>query len=485
MGITSTVRRKLVEIVGLEDFIEETRMLEEYTKDPGNPVMINPKRPVAIIKPESLDEVKRVVKLLNDEKIPIVPRSCGLDYHGNAIPVVEGAVILDLSKMGRIVEVHPTAEEGMCAVVEPGVTFEELQKELDRYDVRIQMPARHPAKATIVSTYANKHPSFRSSWQGLFNFPMYMPTVELVTADGEEFRSGGSHAGTGTFTAMGMGLDRIPLGSLGTSGIITKGVVILERKPKIRKIFFARFDEFEGVAEATTRVLRFSSKEIGETHVVMNNFCLASLLSDSYERFDSMGKTLPPWTYIICISGPDDKWVEIQEKHLTEIAEELRIEFVSELSEAREAGNELLDEFTMPYRVGRVYEYAPHNRVEFYTTFSRIPRYDRIIRDVLSKRKYNRPLGIFILPIEQARTCYIEYDLYFDPSKEEEVMMIRDMLNEIYPKLIDTGAFFVRSDYPVINEKLRERGADYYELMDEVKKIFDPNNIFNPGRVFK
>ena len=121
MRVTNNIRKKLIEIVGSEDFTEEPRTLEEYMKDPGNPVLIDPKRSVAIIKPESLDEVKSVVKVLNEEKIPIVPRSCGLDYHGNTIPVVEGAVILDLSKMKKIVELFPTGEEGMCATVEPGV----------------------------------------------------------------------------------------------------------------------------------------------------------------------------------------------------------------------------------------------------------------------------------------------------------------------------------------------------------------------------
>jgi len=263
MRVTNNIRKKLIEIVGSEDFTEEPRTLEEYMKDPGNPVLIDPKRSVAIIKPESLDEVKSVVKVLNEEKIPIVPRSCGLDYHGNTIPVVDGAVILDLSKMRKIVELFPTGEEGMCATVEPGVSFEQLQRELDKYDVRIPMPARHPAKATIVSTYANKHPSFRSSWQGLYNFPMLIPSVELVTADGEEFKSGAFYAGMGTVTAVGMGLDRIPHGCLGTSGIITKGVVVMEKKPKIRKIFFAPFDEFVDAAETAKRVLRYSSKEIG------------------------------------------------------------------------------------------------------------------------------------------------------------------------------------------------------------------------------
>ena len=485
MGKFDKVKSKLAEAVSSENLIEDTETLAEYVKDPGNPVLIDPKRPVAIVRPQSLREVRKVVRILNEHRVSVVPRSCGLDYLGGTLPLVEDAVILDVSEMKKIVELCPNQNDGMYILVEPGATFEELQTELDKYDVRIPMPARHPAKATIVSTYANKNPSYRGSWQGLYSYPMLLPTIEVVTADGGVLESGGLFAGMPTISGVGMGLDRVPYGNLGTNGVMTKGAAIVELKPKVRKILFAKFDEYEDAAKTASRVLRYSSTEIGETHVLMNKFSLAHLLSESQERYDIAKRQLPPWTYALCISGPDEEWVEIQEKHLAEIAEEQRIEFVPEISGAKEAGAELLDEFVMPSRVARTYEYAPHNRVEFNTVFSRIPRYDKIIRDVASGKSFERPLGVFILPIEQGRTCYVDYDLYFDPSDKKEVGVMREMLKEIYPKLIDAGASFQRSDYPLINEKLREKAPGYYAFMDKFKEMLDPSNIFNPGRLFK
>ena len=475
------VRGRITGIVGTKDLLEDIETLERYKKDPGNPVLIEPRRPQVVIKPESTDEVKEVVKILNEERIPIVPRSGGLDYHGNAVPTVEQAVVLDLSKMSKIIDIDPTGEEGMYAEVEPGVTFGQLQDELDKHGVRVPMPARLPQDATIISTWLNRHPTIRGSWQ-TYVFPSLLRNIELVRADGEVYETGGYHVGLKTvIEAVGMGLDRIPFAPLGAIGVATRGVVRIEPKPKIRKLYFAWFDEFGHLIPHVKRTMRYSATEIGETHTIMNDTCLASLLSDTKEKFDRMKDALPPWIYAICYSGPDEEWVGIQEKHLSEISSGLGFVFSPELPGAPGAGDELLEEFERPSRVGRVYEYMPHNRVEFYSRLAYIPKYDKIIRDVLSEHGYDMPIGVFILPLEQARTCYVEYDLYFNPADEKEVEKMRRMLDQVYRKLIGEGAFFTKSDYPVISEELRKKAPDYYKMMRRIVGTFDPNNVM--GRV--
>jgi len=477
--MNNKVITKIVGLVGSEDFLEDAKTLEGYKKDPGNPVMIEPKKPQAVIRAESADEVKEVVRILGEEGIPIIPRSCGLDYHGNTVPIVEGAVILDLSKMNKIISIDSTGEEGVHAEVEPGVTFQQLQDELDKQGARVPMPARLPQEATIISTWLNRHPTIRGSWQ-TYVFPQLLRNIELVTSSGEFYKTGGYHVGLpGVIEAIGMGLDRIPFAPFGSLGVATKGIVRIEPKPKIRKLYFALFGELERVITPVKRTLRYSAREIGEVHAIMNNVCLASLLSDSSGEFGKMKEVLPPWTYAVCSSGPDEEWCGIEEKHLSEISSGFRFAFSPELPGVDGAGDELLKEFERPSRIGRAYEYMPHNRIEFYSVLAHIPKYDKAIRSVVTEHGYDRPIGIFILPLEQARTCYVEYDLYFDPGDGEQVERMKRLLSQAYPKLIEEGAFFTRSDYPIINEKLREKAPDHYKLTDRFADIFDPKNIFN------
>ncbi|MBU1672705.1 MAG: FAD-binding oxidoreductase [Actinobacteria bacterium] len=484
MGIASEVFERLAGTVGPGGLITDRGTLESYAADAGSPVMIEPRVPAAAVRPGSFEQVVEVVRTLSDFKVPTVPRGCGLDYHGNAVPLVEDSVVVDLSGMTGVPDLKASAEGGMYAVVEPGVTFEMLQSVLDEKGMRIPMPARRPASATIISTYANNHPTFRSSWQGNYNFPMIIPTVQLVTAGGSVIESGGFHTGAMTISSTGMGLDRIPYGSLGTGGIITAAAVLFERKPRIRKIAFARFEELADACAASKRLLRYSSKEIGETHLILDGVCMSSLLSGSRAEFESAKKRLDGWTYVVCFSGDDEEWISIQEKHLGEVADELRFEFTGELGRF-EAAPMLLKELQMPERVGEVHGYAPHNRLEFYTVFSRIPRYDGIIRAALRAHGFEKQPGVFVLPIEQARTCYVEYDIFFDPGDPGEVSRLRATLEELYPKLFAAGAFFARSDYPLINDLMREAAPGYYELVDEIKEILDPDNIFNAGRLFR
>jgi FAD/FMN-containing dehydrogenase len=481
MTLSAQLQQNLASVLGSGNLLTDAADLAKYGRCAGNPVLLEGKAPAAAAVPLTIEQVKETVRLLAGEKVPMVPWSCGLDHHGNAVPAVEGAVILDVSEMRQLVELYPTPAEGMYAVVEPGVSFAQLQQELDGHGLRVPMPARHSSQASILSTYVNKHPSWRSSWQGLYSFPLLLPTVELVTADGQEFRSGAFASGIGTISAVGMGLDRLPLGSLGTSGVMTKAVVILEKQPAIRRLYFCRFDELEDAVNAAKRLLRYSSMEIGEAHAIMNDVCLAGLLAESRERFDITRRQLPAWTYAVCVSGPDEEWVEIQEKHLRQVGAGLRNEFVTELSGVKDAGAELLDEMIMPTRIERLGEYLPHTRLEFHTTSSRIPRYDGLIREALAAGGREQKPGVFVLPIEQARTHYVEYDLFLDPEQPEEM---RSILEALYPALLDAGAGFARSDYPLLNRLLRERAPEYYGLMDRLKEQFDPDNVFNPGRVF-
>ena len=326
----------------------------------------------------------------------------------------------------------------------------------------------------------NRHPTIRGSWQ-TYVFPQLLRNIELVPADGGFYKTGAYYAGLpGVIEGIGMGLDRIPFAPLGAIGVATKGVVRIEPKLKIRKLYFALFDELKHIAAPVKRTMRYSSTEIGETHAIMNDACLASLLSENVEKFDEMRENLPPWTYAVCCSGRDEEWVGIEEKTLSDISSGFRFEFSSELPGVDGAGDELLMDFERPSRVARVYGYMPHNRIEFYSRLVNIPRYDEIIRKIASKDGYDGPIGVFILPLEQARTCYVEYDLYFDPKDGEHVERMKRILSQAYPELIENGAFFTRSDYPIINEKLREKAPDYYRFMDRFCSILDPDRVFNP-----
>ncbi|MEO6341306.1 MAG: FAD-dependent oxidoreductase, partial [Caulobacteraceae bacterium] len=80
--------------------------------------------PSAAVAPQTVEEVQAIIRLANQHKTPLWPISRGKNLgYGGAAPRMRGTVVLDLSRMKRIIEVNPKL--GYC-IVEPGVGFFDL-----------------------------------------------------------------------------------------------------------------------------------------------------------------------------------------------------------------------------------------------------------------------------------------------------------------------------------------------------------------------
>lgn len=120
--------KELAKIVGSKNILDSPRILEEYSRDLSFVPRI---RPRCVVKPASVAEVQGVVKWANETLTPLVPVSSGSPhFRGDTVPGVGGSVIVDLSRMKKIIRVDP---RNKVAMVEPGVTFGELQSELGSF----------------------------------------------------------------------------------------------------------------------------------------------------------------------------------------------------------------------------------------------------------------------------------------------------------------------------------------------------------------
>ena len=106
--------------IGENSVIADAEFLETYTES----VCASQRQVVAVLMPGSLEDVQKVVATANAHKIPLYPISCGKQWGmGSRLPVKDGAAIVDLGRMNRIIEVNAQYH---YAVVEPGVTQRQL-----------------------------------------------------------------------------------------------------------------------------------------------------------------------------------------------------------------------------------------------------------------------------------------------------------------------------------------------------------------------
>ena len=116
------IKQALVEIVGEENFTDGLIDMVSFSYDASE----HSHRPTCAVWAESADQVSEILKLSNREMIPVIPRGAGTGLSGMAVPI-EGGIVLDLSRMNRIVKI---SIEDRLAIVQPGVVYVDLEKAL-------------------------------------------------------------------------------------------------------------------------------------------------------------------------------------------------------------------------------------------------------------------------------------------------------------------------------------------------------------------
>src|SRR4051794_13275957 len=124
-GFEEAVAR-IRDVVGAEHVLERSDQIEPRAQD----TLPGVRAPSAMVYPADVEQVRAVVAIAHEHTLPLWPISRGRNWsYGAATPSVEGTVVLSLERLDRILEVN----EGLgYAVVEPGVTFAQLQEHLER-----------------------------------------------------------------------------------------------------------------------------------------------------------------------------------------------------------------------------------------------------------------------------------------------------------------------------------------------------------------
>jgi len=294
------IKEELTGIVGAENVFEDAERLKPYSEDCS---LSAPSMPSYVAQPKNAEEVQRVIRLANENKLPVVPSSSGIHFHGNTIPV-QGGIVLDLRRMNRILAID---ERNRMVRIEPGVTWEQLQPELEKHDLMALSPLLpHPLQSALTS-HLEREPMLIPK----FEYTDNLITVEVVLPDGELFRTG-SACVTGFpdksladgVNPSGPGIimwNRLLQGAQGTMGVVTWAQVKTEYRPKVNKTFFIPFSSIKDAIELVYKVQR---RQIGEECLILNNFNLAAILAKQWpEDFNALRVTLPAWTLILVLGG--------------------------------------------------------------------------------------------------------------------------------------------------------------------------------------
>ena len=322
----------LTGILGKDNVFDDEETLKKYSSDQSFEI---PQTADLVVFAQSVEQVQDVIKYANKKKIPVVPLSSGLNLHGAAVPK-KGGILLNLSKMNRIIDID---EDNWFVVIEPGVTFFQLQNELEKKGLRAMIPfGAHPNRSALTSWVERDQALASASFE--YGNDLLMDT-EIVLPDGELFKTGLWSAGGKPGSPMGpvrSMLYRFWSAAQGTMGIITKACFKVEHLSADRKVYALQFESFKDVIEPL-RAIQYS--EIGLECFLLNHFNMASLFSLSWQipnefpaqrsssnEFESLRSRVPLWTLIICLNGAPELSAEkiaYQEDALQKISSKMSL----------------------------------------------------------------------------------------------------------------------------------------------------------------
>jgi glycolate oxidase len=215
----------------------------DYTHDEA--LTATPVVPLAVVCPDTSDAVARVLSLANELDVPVTARGSGTGLSGACVPRPDG-IVLSMERMRRIIEIDT---ENHVAVVQPGVTLEELDAALAPLGL-VYPVAPGENSASLGGNVATNAGGMRAVKYGVTRHQVL--GVEAVLATGEVIRSGGKFVKATT----GYDLTQLIIGSEGTLAIVTEAALKIYPRPAHVATVLAPFASVEDVTAAVPQIVR-------------------------------------------------------------------------------------------------------------------------------------------------------------------------------------------------------------------------------------
>jgi len=453
--ISTALADEFRSIVGERWFLDTPEDLATYSYDGFLPEF----KPDGVIIPGSTDEISRIMRLANRERINIIPRGAGTNICGSSV-ARKGGIIIAFHRMNRILEIDP---ENRCAVVQPGVVNADLQKEVGRYGLMYPPDPASMFVSTIGGNVALNAGGPRGVKYGVTRD--YLLGLEAVLPSGEVIKTGGKTLKN----VSGYDLTRLMCGSEGTLGIFSEITVRLIPLPPAKATLQAVFSDLDDAATTVSAII--GSGIVPTTLELMDRVVLGVIRDYGGAEFSKEAEAL----LLIEVDG-EEVLVEVQGKRIERFCKErgaIEVERTNSPEEAERLWQARRTAF------GAVARLRPNCIVEDATV--PVKRLSDIIRKIVELAdKYQLKIAI----LAHAGDGNLHPLIMTDLRDREEMARIDKALEELYEAAIAMGGT-LSGEHGIGIAKARfmtmEFSQSAIEIMRGIKRVFDPNNILNPG----
>lgn len=481
---------QLTAVVGKDNVDDAPQSLAAHA---GDLSFVNPLRPACIVRPTDAGQVQQLIRLANETQTPLVPVSSGPPhFRGDTVPGAGGAVIVDLSGMKQIMLVDRDRRVAMC---EPGVTFSELIPQVREAGLRLNMPLLPRAGKSVVGSILEREPVTLPTYQWDISDPL--ACTGLCFGNGDEFRTGQA-AGPGSIEeqwAVGgvqkapygpgtASLHRMIQGAQGTMGIVTWISMRCEILPSLEAPYVVGAADLEQLLEMAYWLIR--QRMVTECFI-LNNTNLAAMFGNGANGDARRGRAdLPAWTLFYTVAGYEyfpEQRVAAHVEDITRIAQRLCLEPAHTVGDI--AANAILKAVQLP-AADPYWKLQPQggcHDIFYLTQCERLTGQVAAVTGLAGEAGHDTSdLGIYIQPSVQGTNWHCEFNFFFDHNDRRARERMRTLSNSATRRLMEKGAFFSRP-YGENAGAIVNRDAASAAVLHTFKRVFDPNNVMNPGKV--
>jgi len=450
-------KQELIKIVGEDNYTERLIDMVSYSYDASE----HSHRPSCGVWPASAEQVSEILKLANREQIPVIPRGAGTGLSGMSVPA-KGGIVLDLNRMNKILGI---SIEDRLAIVQPGVVYAALESALAPYGFFFPPDPASGKVSTLGGNVATNAGGVKGAKYGTTRD--YVLGLQVVLPDGRMMRTGSK----AIKSVSGYDLTRLFVGSEGTLGVVTEIILKINPKPRATSTALATFDNLEDAGHAVTEIMHSgilpSVLEIlgRETIVAINQNTDLNLPEvDAMLLVETDGYTSGETEYQM------KKILDIFRKnHAQEVKEAKSEAEVTELWKARKSAYAVL---------ARI---KTHFVLEDVTVpIGKVAKMLRGVNEIA--KKYNLQIATF----GHAGDGNLHPQILYDGYDPDQVKRMEAASGELF-KLAISLEGTLTGEHGIGLSKARymtlEHDPAAMEMMRSLKRMFDPNNILNPGKM--
>ncbi|MCX5817073.1 MAG: FAD-binding protein [Proteobacteria bacterium] len=446
-------------IVGKENVLTTPEALKAYSYD-GTTSWIH--EPDVVVFPTSTKEISEIMKIANVEKVPVTPRGGGTNVSGGSVPW-HGGIVLCTTKMNKILKID---KENLTATVEPGVVLQDLTLRLMKEGLFFPPDPQSFLGATLGGIIAENAGGpacvkYGVTKQYILGLEVVLPTGEIVNLGGRTLKN-----------VVGYDLLHIFISSEGTLGVVTRAELKLNPIPPAKKTTMVVFDDVAKAGESVFRVL--------ENGVIPGKIeLLDNWVINRIEEMMPMGLPKDADAVLLfecdgiaeAVEKETEKIVEITKKYGAvdaRVAKDIdeankywlarRAGFAAVFGKAKTvfAEDVTVPRGKIPALINRCKELAKKHNVEIVVLGHAGDGnlHPAILTDINNKDHYDRAVKAMDAIIEAA----VEFG---------------GVLSGEHGIGLEKQKFFSKITDPVV-----------VKMMKDIKALFDPNNIMNPGKIW-